>query len=67
MEQGDRREVKKFLGDEHGEVEWGGVNFKTNKFLNGLWGRILEEILGGRFWSVFGSGGEEWCVGTEMM
>ncbi len=27
LEQGGRRGVKKFLGDEHGEVEWGGVKF----------------------------------------
>ncbi len=45
-------------------VEWDGFNFKTNKFLNGLWGRNFGGDLGGRFWSVFGVAAE-WCVGRE--
>jgi hypothetical protein len=48
-------------------VEWDGFNFKTNKFLNGLWGRNFGGDLGGVFWSGFWSGGKEWCAGREMM
>ncbi len=37
-------------------VEWDGFNFKTNKFLNGLWGRDF----GGDFEGVF----LEWFFGV---
>ncbi len=64
---GDGRDVKKFLGTSVAWWEWNRFNFKTNKFLNGLWGRDFGGDLGGVFWSGFWSVGEEWCVGREMM
>ena len=33
---------EKIFWDKRGVVEWDGFNFKTNKFLNGLWDGIFE-------------------------
>ncbi len=49
-------------------MEWDGFNFMRNKFFNGLWRtgfwrRFLRRVFGVDFWS----GGEEWCVGREMI
>ncbi len=51
VEQGDGHGVKKFLRDRRGVAEWDGLNFKTNKFLNGLCGKGFWRSF---WWRVFG-------------
>ena len=60
VEQGNEHGVKKFLRDRCGVAEWDGLNFKTNKFLNGLGSEGFWMDFGGTF---FG-GGLEWRSGV---